>query len=532
MLGFASPPALLPGAEFLVLPGLALWFVVATVSPRPKLHSYLLGCVHMAWFAWSVRHVMWPAYIAIVVLGGLYFVVATVATRAVAPRLAAPMFAIASAASFWLRAEMPEICFPHGQPCHDLWQWPALLASVRVGGEPLANALLAGLAATAVVAWRSWRLGAPAWSQARRQLLLALTFAVLGTALGNVWRGRAASGAAAQHVRVGVVEPGLHPFDPFLGLPVEEARRRFRSLFDERWLQPTRELLAAPEPPALVLWPESSLPDRLTPEELARASPRRAFALPLARSLLVCGINLQQGAQSTPIALVVGQDGQTVGWHEKQRLVPGGEFVPFLSWLPEAARAVVHGMFLNAMGSAPDAVPGQFRPPLHTADGVPFAVLTCYDNAFPAPAAAQVAAGARLLCVISNEAWYRGGGELTQLVAMTVCRCLENAVPMVRCTMDGWSVAVGADGHLLAGLPLRPAPAAAPQKMLVDLPLAETTLAPVPWLRANLGPAAALLLGFALLHSLVSWARLLSSRTAPQAASGAGVRSRSSASGS
>ncbi len=524
-LAAASPPALLPGAEFLVLVGLASWFVVATASARPWLHSYLLGCVHMAWFAWSVRHVLWPAYAAIVVVGGLYFVFATAAVRAVPRRWAASMFAIASAASFWLRAEMPEICFPHGQPCHDLWSWPTLLASVRVGGEPLANALLAGIAATAVQLWRSWRLAAPAWSVARRQLLIALGAAVLCTVIGNLWRGRAATGEAAMQVRVGVVEPGLHPFDALPGASLRE-------VFEDRWLQPTRELLAAPGSTDLILWPESSVPGESTEAELQRRGSSRAFGLDLGRSLLVYGTNLRRADRPTPIALVVGQGGDLIGWHEKQRLVPGGEFLPFVDWLPQAVNGAVHRLFREAMGSAPDCAPGRFRPPLTTVAGVPFGVLTCYDNAFPAPARAQVEAGARLLCVISNEAWYRGGGELTQLVAMTVCRALETAVPVVRCTMDGWSVAVGADGVLLGHLPLRPAPQAQAQKMVIDVPLAAPAQAPVPWLRAAAGPGAALLAGLALLHSLVSWARLKASRTAPQAAAGAGVRSRSSASGS
>lgn len=521
-LAIASPPAILPGAEFVVFVGLGAWFVVATASPRPALHSYLLGCMHMAWFSWSVRHVLLPAYFAIVVVGGLYFVFATLVTRAVPRRWAAVAFAVASAASFWLRAEMPEICYPHGQPCHDLWRWPTLLAGVRVGGEPLVNALLAALSATSVQAYRSWRSAVPEWGAARRQLSFACAAALMVTALGNLWRGRAATGAEADSVRVGVVEPGVHPFDPALG----------RELFVERWLQPTRELLAQPDPPSLVLWPESSVPGDFTAAELQLARPALAFGLRLGATRLVYGTNLRREGGFTPIGMMVGDGGVVLGWQEKQCLVPGGEFLPFVAWLPEAARAEVHRMFRQALGSAPDCVPGDERAPLTTAAGVPFGVLTCYDNAFWGPAARQVAAGARFLCVISNEAWYRGGAELTQLVAMTVCRALETGVPVVRCTLDGWSVAVGADGELLAGLPLRPAPQASAQKMTIDVPLAGPGQGPMPWLPGSTGLAMAVLAGLALLHSLISWARLLSSRTAPQAATGAGVRSRGGASGS
>ncbi|MGK0521691.1 MAG: hypothetical protein ACJAUC_004409, partial [Planctomycetota bacterium] len=72
LLGFSAPPALVPFAEWLVLPGLSVWFLLAKSDQAKLRHSYVYGCIYMAWFSWSVHHIMLPAYLAIVLVGGLY----------------------------------------------------------------------------------------------------------------------------------------------------------------------------------------------------------------------------------------------------------------------------------------------------------------------------------------------------------------------------------------------------------------------------------------------------------------------------
>jgi apolipoprotein N-acyltransferase len=229
---------------------------------------------------------------------------------------------------------------------------------------------------------------------------------------------------------------------------------------------------------------------------------------------LLAGANVEREGRVTPAAVLIDMpSGRVLGHHEKQRLVPGGEFLPLLGLLPDSVARWASEVFAEAIGSAPDCVPGRVLPPLATASGVRFGSLLCYDNAFPGPAADFVRDGAVFLCVLSNEAWYRGGGELQQLVAMTVCRALELATPIVRCTTDGWSVAVGGDGRLLAELPLDPAPAASARILRVELPPGPGHLPPLAWLRSALGPAAAVLAGLAFLHALVQWARLRAART-------------------
>lgn len=522
----ATPPALVPGGGLLVVPALAVWFVLADDRQRGLWPSYLLGCVHMACFSWSVRHVLLGAYVAIVVVGGLYYALAGAAVRLSPRRVAPGVFAVAVAAAFWLRATMPEIWYPHGQPCHCLWQWPAALGGVAVGGEPLLNGLLAWLAAALAQLGRSWRLAVPARRPALFGVAAAAATLAVASGLGHVLRQSVAGDGT--RLSVVAVEPGFHLVDELLAVPGPERAARFRELLEQRLVSPTRaELLRTPGPD-LVLWPESSLPGD---ESLAALADDRvrllADRLPASTARLCVGVNVRDGAADappTPAAVLLElPGGRMLGHHEKRHLVPGGEFLPFVRWLPPAVAGALRTWFAAALQSVPQATPGRELPPLRTAAGVPFGALLCYDNAFPGPAAAQVERGARLLCVLSNEAWYRGGGELVQLVAMSVVRALETGTPLVRCTQDGWSVAVGADGRLLAALPLAPAPRAAPGILRVDVPLGPGRLPPLAWLRAGTGPIAALLLLALALHALWQRARLAMTRTPSRVGPAAGA---------
>jgi apolipoprotein N-acyltransferase len=108
--------------------------------------------------------------------------------------------------------------------------------------------------------------------------------------------------------------------------------------------------------------------------------------------------------------------------------------------------------------------------------------MVCYDNAFPGVIEQHVAAGASFLVVVSNEAWYQGGAELDQMVAMTVCRALECRVPIVRCTVDGASVVVGRDGRVTAALAVSGRNRTSTQILAVDLPVSARGHRTVPWL--------------------------------------------------
>lgn len=158
----ASPPGWLPNAAPLVIPGLALQYAIATSERRPLLASYWFGVLYTGAFSFSLRHVLLPGWLLIALVGGLYTLASAVAVRSLQRWFGSVLwFAIAVAGACFLRAELPQVWYPHGQPCHDFWRWPSLLGAVRIGGEPLANALLAAVGAALFLLSQTprWRSG-------------------------------------------------------------------------------------------------------------------------------------------------------------------------------------------------------------------------------------------------------------------------------------------------------------------------------------------------------------------------------------
>lgn len=527
LLTASTPPAWWPGCEFLVLPAWMAFYALFTGAPRPLRQAYWLGVLHMLAFSWSLRHVMWLGWLAVGLIGGVYYVLLVLGTRRLS-WLGGPFaFGTALAVVHWLRANMPEIYYPHGQPCHALWQHPWLLGPVAWGGEVLANFLLGALAAALVQLWRSWRLAATPW---RLTCWRAAAVAATWLFACAVPPPRAAAAPAAS-IDVVAVEPGVHPTDPYRELvDYQQQIETLRELFRARLLQPTLAVAGADvaQPPELVLWPESSMPGAGVKghgaaahfvDELARPRPQ------LARGVRLCLGAEAEGegdAAPAPAAVLLDAHGRYLAHQEKLRLVPAGERLPLVSLLPDSWNRAVRDYVKATMGQVPDVAPGRLLPPLRTAAGVPFGTLMCYDNAYPEVAAAHVAQGARLLAVLSNEAWYRGGGELQQLVAMTVLRALETGTPIVRCTTDGLTMLVDPGGHIEASLPLQPAPAPAPRTLRISVAAGPGTLPPLAWLRPWLAALAVALFAAAILHPLLVWARLLAVRAKSTAAGGDG----------
>ena len=80
--------------------------------------------------------------------------------------------------------------------------------------------------------------------------------------------------------------------------------------------------------------------------------------------------------------------------------------------------------------------------------------LICYEGIFPALTRNFVAAGARLLVNISNDAWYGRTSAPHQHLAMAAVRAVENRVPVVRATNTGVSAFVDAVGRIRGRTPL------------------------------------------------------------------------------
>jgi len=125
--------------------------------------------------------------------------------------------------------------------------------------------------------------------------------------------------------------------------------------------------------------------------------------------------------------------------YSKRHLVPFGEYVPFRQWLPFIGKVV-----------SVDTLPGDraVTIPLTLGDGhtVHAGPLVCFEDIFSGLARDQAQAGADIIVVVTNDAWFGTEGEAAQHAAHSVLRAIETRRPVIRCGNDGWSGFIDQDG--------------------------------------------------------------------------------------
>lgn len=115
-------------------------------------------------------------------------------------------------------------------------------------------------------------------------------------------------------------------------------------------------------------------------------------------------------------AYLIDSQPRVLGRYDKRHLVPFGEYLPLngaLEWLREV------------FPTAGDFLPGVADNIVLKADGLRIGVLICFESIFPELSAEMARAGARILAVITNDAWFGRTGAPYQHEAMSVFRVIE-----------------------------------------------------------------------------------------------------------
>jgi apolipoprotein N-acyltransferase len=76
-----------------------------------------------------------------------------------------------------------------------------------------------------------------------------------------------------------------------------------------------------------------------------------------------------------------------------------------------------------------------------------FSTLICFEDVFPHLARRFVREGARLLIVITNDAWFGPTAAAYQHAQASTFRAIELRVPVVRAANTGWSGCIDATGR-------------------------------------------------------------------------------------
>jgi len=193
--------------------------------------------------------------------------------------------------------------------------------------------------------------------------------------------------------------------------------------------------------PDLVIWPENStdIDPMLYPpvyDEIASA------AAAIGRPILV-GAVLQNPQRNAGVLWLPGQGPTTI--YVKRRLVPFGEYVPF--------RSLISKITSLTQLQPTDFVPGH-QTVVFNVGQIRLGDVICYEVGFDDLVRSEVAAGANLLSVQSNDATFEREGPTTaesgQQLAMARIRAVEFDRTVVVASTTGYSAIVAPDGKLIS----------------------------------------------------------------------------------
>ncbi len=271
-------------------------------------------------------------------------------------------------------------------------------------------------------------------------IAVALVFVAV-TFYGNLRSNQLEKNLAASDTMVfGVVQGNIDQSRKWV--PEEQQRTM------DTYLVQTRELLSRPDPPKLVVWPETALPFYPTRNPLFHALPRLAFAGNI--SLLTGSPWFEiEDAEKQIVnffnaAMLIFPDGEQPSLYFKSHLVPFGEYVPLKKLLFFLAPLV------EAVG---DFSPGKVEKPLLSGKAR-CGILICFESIFPDITRKWVDAGANVLVNLTNDAWYGRSSAPVHSMAMSVLRSIESRRSLVRAANTGISGFVDPLGRVLKSSPI------------------------------------------------------------------------------
>ena len=247
----------------------------------------------------------------------------------------------------------------------------------------------------------------------------------------------------------------------------------------KQMLELSREAVrTSKRPVGLVVWPETMYRDPLTMLDSKNGPPPEMFD---AQRLDATRLALAAIAKELNAAVLVGLDrylavkdeqetdengrrtgyrieafnsaacvdptGKLQGTYDKMHLLPFGEYIPFVRWLP---------FLRNYSPITGGAIPGRLPKPI-VVDDVHYSVNICYETVLPQIIRRQfnhLAAGPNgppdVLVNLTNDAWYWGSSELDMHLASGAFRAVEMRRPLVISANRGLSAHVDHIGRVVA----------------------------------------------------------------------------------
>lgn len=244
---------------------------------------------------------------------------------------------------------------------------------------------------------------------------------------------RAQKPSIGQPIRVAAVQAGIpqsQKFDP-----------QFTSEVFERFRRLSEIALRATPPPDLLVWPESSMPDRVRDQNTESYRFVTNFSASTKTDLMLGTLDVEE-EHDYNAALLVSNSGERMQIYRKIHLVPFGEYIPLRHSFPLFAAI------------ASTWVPGDFTPGAEhtvfslTNGDVRIAPLICFEDTVGDLVRRFVRNGANLLVDVTNDGWFLHSSGSQQHLANAIYRCVENRRPMIRAANTGVTCFVNEFGRV------------------------------------------------------------------------------------
>jgi apolipoprotein N-acyltransferase len=165
-------------------------------------------------------------------------------------------------------------------------------------------------------------------------------------------------------------------------------------------------------------------------------------------------------------AFQIDPQGLFAGVYHKQKLVIFGEYIPLVDWLPfvkwftpitgsfaAGNEPVQFKMIVRSENKPPSETDSNATPTIPVSiSGAPALVqaspLICFEDTFPQVARKSVQRDTDFLVNLTNDGWFGQSAEQWQHMANAVFRTVENGVPLVRCSNNGITCWIDAQGRI------------------------------------------------------------------------------------
>ncbi len=211
-------------------------------------------------------------------------------------------------------------------------------------------------------------------------------------------------------------------------------------------------LLVAATRPDLMVWPETALVDgpNYDPDS-------RAWLLDLAgqtRIPLLFGtldaMSRDPGKSAGGkrriryfnAAMLLDSTGHFGPVYHKLHLVPFGEYIPFVRWIP----------WMRQLTPIPGSFTAGEKTVLFEVNGAKLGPLICFEDTLPGLSRDLVNQGADILLNLTNDAWFKDSPGAEMHARNAIFRAIETRRPLVRCTNHGLTCVIAPTGQIAVQL--------------------------------------------------------------------------------